>query len=198
MNSKLLCLTSGNWIPRVDEPPSKKKNNNNVVPTVDFRDVTATCTSPRFPSRSCTINRTRGRQTHGSSNRNREPRRTKLAARAAEWFWHAAGYIRFSADATVARGACADIIHACAGVPSPVHTEHTHPYTHTRARAHAPTHAAVRMPTARRKEVKSDEMENTHSERTFHARRVFRLEEETREDRKSHREDYWRSVKDSK
>lgn len=52
----------------------------------------------------------------GSSNRNQEPRRTKLAARAAEWFWHAAGYIRFSAETrrSRARGACADIIHVCA------------------------------------------------------------------------------------
>ncbi|KYM91681.1 hypothetical protein ALC53_01439 [Atta colombica] len=46
------------------------------------------------------------------------------------------------------------------------------------------------QPTARR-EVKSDEMENTHSKRTFHARRVFRLEEEeTREGQKGH----WRRL----
>lgn len=69
------------------------------------------------------------------------------------------------------------------------HETHTRTYvrTRTRARTHMPPH--VRS-TTRGEEVKSDEMENTHSERTFHARRVFRLEEETGEDRRSHRGDY--------
>lgn len=155
-------------------------------------DATAT-RRPRGFATLCArvLSTARAGQVHGSSNRNREPRRTKLAARAAEWFWHAGGYIRFSADATVARGACADIIHACAGVRSPTHAKRAHTHTHTPMPPHVRATA--------RGEVKSDEMENTHPKRTFHARRVFRLEEEgTGEDQRGHCEDYWCSVKDSK
>jgi len=200
MNSRHACLTPVlrqhvtpklDWLLRADESPWKT-----VVATAGWfsrRDHQHAHPAIRNPSCSCTINRTHeaGEQVHGSSNRNREPRRTKLAARAAEWFWHAAGYIRFSTDATVTRGACADIIHACAGVRSPTHTKHTrmrsHTHTHVTHKTQTPLHM---QPTARR-EVKSDEMENTHSKRTFHARRVFRLEEEeTREGQKGH----WRRL----
>lgn len=70
--SKTVVCTSKTVVPSVGRF-SRRDRNTHAPPLVN-------------PLALVYLSTARARQVHGSSNRNREPRRTKLAARAAEWF----------------------------------------------------------------------------------------------------------------